>query len=129
VRGQYRQRLANTVAQQISSALHDLTIQETLREQASRDALTGLFNRRYMEETLHRELYRATRKKSQIGFLLLDIDHFKRLNDRFGHRRATPPCGRSAPSCTVGPVSRTSSAAMAARNSCWSSPTARRRTP
>jgi diguanylate cyclase (GGDEF)-like protein len=85
VRGEYRQRLANTVAQQISSALHDLAIQETLREQASRDALTGLFNRRYMEETLHRELYRATRKKTQIGFLLFDLDHFKRLNDRFGH--------------------------------------------
>jgi diguanylate cyclase (GGDEF)-like protein/PAS domain S-box-containing protein len=85
VRGEYRQRLANTVAQQIGSALHDLALQETLREQASRDPLTGLFNRRYMEETLHRELYRATRKKSQVGFLLFDLDHFKRLNDRFGH--------------------------------------------
>jgi len=85
VRGEYRQRLANTVAQQISSALHDLAIQETLREQASRDPLTGLFNRRYMEETLHRELFRASRRKAQIGFLLFDLDHFKRLNDRFGH--------------------------------------------
>jgi len=85
VRGEYRQRLASTVAQQISSALHDLTIQETLREQASRDPLTGLFNRRYMEETLHRELFRAARRKHQVGFLLFDLDHFKRLNDRFGH--------------------------------------------
>ena len=85
VRGVYRQRLAGTVAQQISAALHDLSIQETLREQASRDPLTGLFNRRYMEETLHRELFRAARRKAQVGFLLFDLDHFKRLNDRFGH--------------------------------------------
>jgi diguanylate cyclase (GGDEF)-like protein/PAS domain S-box-containing protein len=83
--GEYRLRLAKTVAQQISSALFDLRLQETLRDQASRDPLTGLFNRRYMEETLHRELFRAARKKAQLGFVLFDLDHFKRFNDRFGH--------------------------------------------
>ena len=83
--GEYRQRLAQTVAQQISSALFDLRLQETLREQATRDPLTGLFNRRYMEETLHRELYRAARKKARVGFVLFDLDHFKKYNDRFGH--------------------------------------------
>jgi diguanylate cyclase (GGDEF)-like protein len=83
--GEYRLRLAKTVAQQIASALFDLRLQETLRDQASRDPLTGLFNRRYMEETLHRELFRAARKKSQVGFVLFDLDHFKRFNDRFGH--------------------------------------------
>jgi diguanylate cyclase (GGDEF)-like protein/PAS domain S-box-containing protein len=82
---EYRLRLAKTVAQQISSALFDLRLQETLRDQASRDPLTGLFNRRYMEETLHRELFRAARKKTQVGFVLFDLDHFKRFNDRFGH--------------------------------------------
>src|SRR5262249_31553986 len=82
---EYRQRLAKTVAQQISSALFDLRLQETLRDQASRDALTGLFNRRYMDESLHRELFRAARKKTQVGFVLFDLDHFKRFNDRFGH--------------------------------------------
>ena len=83
--GEYRQRLAQTVAQQISSALFDLRLQETLREQATRDPLTGLFNRRYMEETLHRELYRAARKKTRVGFVLFDLDHFKSYNDRYGH--------------------------------------------
>ena len=84
-RVEYRMRLAKTVAQQISSALFDLKLQETLRDQASRDPLTGLFNRRYMEETLHREMYRAARRKAQLGFLLFDIDHFKRFNDQHGH--------------------------------------------
>jgi diguanylate cyclase (GGDEF)-like protein/PAS domain S-box-containing protein len=85
VAGEYRQRLAQTVAQQISSALFDLRLQETLRDQATRDPLTGLFNRRYMEETLHRELYRAARKKTRVGFVLFDLDHFKSYNDRHGH--------------------------------------------
>ncbi len=83
--GEYKQRLAKTVAQQISSALFDLRLQETLRFEASRDPLTGLFNRRHMEESLHRELYRAARKKTNVGFILLDLDRFKEFNDRFGH--------------------------------------------
>jgi diguanylate cyclase (GGDEF)-like protein len=83
--GEYRQRLAKTVAQQISSALFDLRLQESLRDQATRDPLTGLFNRRYMEEALHRELYRTARKKAKVGFVLFDLDHFKEFNDRFGH--------------------------------------------
>jgi diguanylate cyclase (GGDEF)-like protein len=73
------------VAQQVASALFDLRLQETLRDKASRDPLTGLFNRRTLEETLHRELYRAARRKSKVGFVLFDLDHFKRFNDRFGH--------------------------------------------
>ena len=56
-----------------------------LREQSVRDPLTGLFNRRYMEETLIRELNRATRKQLPLGIIMLDIDHFKRLNDTYGH--------------------------------------------
>lgn len=83
--GEYKQRLAKTVAQQISSALFDLKLQETLRFEASRDPLTGLFNRRYMEESLSRELYRAARKSTSVGFILLDLDRFKTFNDRYGH--------------------------------------------
>jgi diguanylate cyclase (GGDEF)-like protein len=56
-----------------------------LRDQAIRDPLTGLFNRRYMEEAIHRELYRTARKKAKVGFVLFDLDHFKKFNDRFGH--------------------------------------------
>lgn len=56
-----------------------------LREQSVRDHLTGLFNRRYMEETLKRELLRAKRKGIPLGIIMLDIDGFKRFNDTWGH--------------------------------------------
>jgi diguanylate cyclase (GGDEF)-like protein/PAS domain S-box-containing protein len=55
------------------------------REQSVRDYLTGLFNRRYLEETLKRELHRASRKKLSIGIIMLDVDDFKSFNDKFGH--------------------------------------------
>ncbi|MBN2547901.1 MAG: GGDEF domain-containing protein [Anaerolineales bacterium] len=60
-------------------------LQATLREQAIRDPLTGLFNRRYLQETLERELLRAGREGYTIGIILMDIDHFKKLNDTYGH--------------------------------------------
>jgi diguanylate cyclase (GGDEF)-like protein len=50
-----------------------------------RDPLTGLFNRRYLDETMERELQRARREGVPIGAILLDLDHFKHLNDTFGH--------------------------------------------
>jgi diguanylate cyclase (GGDEF)-like protein/PAS domain S-box-containing protein len=56
-----------------------------LREQSVRDHLTGLFNRRYMEETLERELLRASRKQLSLGIIMLDVDDFKRFNDDRGH--------------------------------------------
>jgi diguanylate cyclase (GGDEF)-like protein/PAS domain S-box-containing protein len=56
-----------------------------LREQSVRDHLTGLFNRRYLEETLDRELLRATRRGASVGIILLDVDHFKLYNDVSGH--------------------------------------------
>lgn len=56
-----------------------------LREQSVRDHLTGLFNRRYLEETLDRELLRATRKSASVGLLLMDVDNFKQFNDESGH--------------------------------------------
>ena len=59
--------------------------EELLREQSVRDALTGLFNRRYLEETLERELRRAERSDTAVGVIMLDIDHFKRFNDAHGH--------------------------------------------
>lgn len=58
---------------------------ESLKVLATRDPLTGLFNRRYMEETLDRELHRASREKYQIGLVMFDIDHFKNFNDLYGH--------------------------------------------
>jgi diguanylate cyclase (GGDEF)-like protein len=56
-----------------------------LREQSVRDVLTGLFNRRYLEETLDRELGRAKRAQGPLGVMMIDIDHFKRFNDAYGH--------------------------------------------
>ena len=55
------------------------------REQSVRDPLTGLFNRRYLEETLKREVRRAVRKNYPLGILMLDIDNFKYFNDSHGH--------------------------------------------
>jgi len=60
-------------------------LQEALREQANRDPLTGLFNRRYLDETLEREIARAVREGYPVTVMMLDIDHFKRLNDTYGH--------------------------------------------
>jgi diguanylate cyclase (GGDEF)-like protein/PAS domain S-box-containing protein len=80
-----RRRLAATVAEHMALALSNLMLRETLRQQAIRDPLTNLFNRRYMEESLERELSRAARHESQLGVIMIDIDHFKPINDTFGH--------------------------------------------
>jgi diguanylate cyclase (GGDEF)-like protein/PAS domain S-box-containing protein len=60
-------------------------LQSKLREQAIRDPLTGLFNRRYLDETLDRELSRAGRENYPVCVIMIDIDHFKRVNDTYGH--------------------------------------------
>jgi diguanylate cyclase (GGDEF)-like protein/PAS domain S-box-containing protein len=68
---------------QVQNAL--LKSEARLREQSVRDHLTGLFNRRYMEETLERELLRASRKQLSLGIIMLDVDDFKQWNDTCGH--------------------------------------------
>ncbi|HZS33555.1 MAG TPA: diguanylate cyclase [Methylomirabilota bacterium] len=83
--GEGQARLAITVAEQFALALANLRLRETLRGQSIRDPLTGLFNRRYMEETLERELSRAEREQRALALILLDIDRFKRFNDTYGH--------------------------------------------
>lgn len=77
--------LATTAAEQLSMALANLRLKETLHNQSIRDALTGLFNRRFLEGSLARELARASRKQQSLAVLMLDIDHFKRFNDSHGH--------------------------------------------
>jgi diguanylate cyclase (GGDEF)-like protein/PAS domain S-box-containing protein len=78
-------QLAVTVAEHVSLAVTNIRLRETLRYQAIRDPLTGLYNRRYMEESLERELRRAARHGMPLGVIMLDLDHFKRFNDTFGH--------------------------------------------
>jgi diguanylate cyclase (GGDEF)-like protein len=79
------QQVAVTVGDHLSLALANIKLRYTLRQQATRDPLTGLFNRRYMEETLTRELHRAERYGTPLGIIMVDIDHFRRFNNTFGH--------------------------------------------
>jgi diguanylate cyclase (GGDEF)-like protein/PAS domain S-box-containing protein len=72
-----------TERRQAEEELRALQVQ--LREEAIHDPLTGLYNRRYLEETLTRELARAAREGQPLSILMGDIDHFKRLNDTYGH--------------------------------------------
>jgi diguanylate cyclase (GGDEF)-like protein/PAS domain S-box-containing protein len=61
-------------------------LQNELREQAIRDPLTGVFNRRYLKETLDREIARVHRVSQPVGIMIMDIDNFKLINDTYGHR-------------------------------------------
>jgi diguanylate cyclase (GGDEF)-like protein len=83
--GDDQQALAERVAEFIALALSNLNLRDSLRIQAIRDPLTGLFNRRYMEETLEREVRRAGRHKTAVGVIMFDVDKLKPVNDRFGH--------------------------------------------
>jgi diguanylate cyclase (GGDEF)-like protein/PAS domain S-box-containing protein len=79
------QTLAVTIGDHISLALANIRLRETLRHQVIHDALTGLFNRRYLEETLEREIHRVRRKGASLGIIMLDLDRFKHFNDTYGH--------------------------------------------
>lgn len=77
--------LAGTFAEQTGLSIANIRLREALRSQSIRDSLTGLFNRRYLEETLEREVHRAARTQQPLGVVMLDLDHFKTFNDTFGH--------------------------------------------
>jgi diguanylate cyclase (GGDEF)-like protein len=79
-------RRASAVAERVSLALANLKLREMLRNQSIRDPLTGLYNRRYLEESLNRELHRANRTGRTLSLIMLDLDHFKHFNDTFGHQ-------------------------------------------
>jgi diguanylate cyclase (GGDEF)-like protein/PAS domain S-box-containing protein len=80
-----KDQLALTVAEDLALSLANLKLRETLRSQAIRDSLTGLFNRRYLEETMERELNRVKRQGIPLGVIMMDLDHFKQYNDTSGH--------------------------------------------
>ncbi|CTP86926.1 histidine kinase [Xanthomonas translucens pv. arrhenatheri] len=77
--------IAEAAAEQLSLALSNLRLRESLRLQSIRDPLTGLFNRRYLEESLNHELTRCARRSVPLSLLMLDVDHFKHFNDLHGH--------------------------------------------
>ncbi len=79
-------RRASLVGERIALALANLKLRDLLRNQSIRDPLTGLFNRRYLEESLNRELHRANRTSRNVSLVMLDLDHFKHFNDTFGHQ-------------------------------------------
>jgi len=80
-----RRTFVGAVAEQLALTVANLQLREKLYSQSIRDPLTGLFNRRYLDETLPRELARAERSGRPLGVFAIDVDHFKRFNDTFGH--------------------------------------------
>jgi diguanylate cyclase (GGDEF)-like protein/PAS domain S-box-containing protein len=74
-----------TFAGQVGLSIANIRLREALRTQSVRDALTGLYNRRYLEEVLAREVRRAARAGQSLGILMIDLDHFKSFNDTYGH--------------------------------------------
>jgi diguanylate cyclase (GGDEF)-like protein len=80
-----REGIAHQVSERMALALANFRLREKLRRQSIRDPLTDLFNRRYIQETLERETSRALRAGTAMSVIMLDIDHFKRFNDTFGH--------------------------------------------
>ncbi len=80
-----QKRLAFTTSGYLATGLANLQQREQLHQQSIQDPLTGLFNRRYMTEALHQTLQRACQSNTPVALVMLDIDHFKRFNDSFGH--------------------------------------------
>jgi len=79
------QNLTKNLVPQLSSALTNIQLKDSLRNQAIRDPLTGLYNRRFMLEAFEQVLNRAERHNSCLAILMIDLDHFKNFNDTYGH--------------------------------------------
>jgi diguanylate cyclase (GGDEF)-like protein len=82
---QIERRVAQTIADQVALTITSERLRDTLRVQQVRDPLTGLFNRRYLDESLVREGLRARRRNQSFALLMIDLDHLKRFTDRHGH--------------------------------------------
>ncbi len=81
----YHQSMLVRIANIITSSINRLELKEALESQAMRDFLTGLYNKRYLNDYLKMEMSRAKRKKTKLAILMMDIDHFKNFNDQYGH--------------------------------------------
>jgi diguanylate cyclase (GGDEF)-like protein len=82
----HRRQLIHSASEHISLSIANLKLQDHLRQQSIRDILTGLYNRRHMEESLRREIARADRSGKPCGVIMVDVDHFKKFNDSYGHQ-------------------------------------------
>jgi diguanylate cyclase (GGDEF)-like protein len=80
-----RQRLGIAMSEQAALSLANLELHQTLRTQALRDPLTGLYNRRFVEDWISREISRADHSGSPLGVVMADVDRFKDFNDTNGH--------------------------------------------
>jgi diguanylate cyclase (GGDEF)-like protein len=80
-----KKKRASIVAEHLRVIWVSFKIRENLRNRSLRDPLTGLFNRRFMDEALTLEIARAARQRETLGVIMLDLDHFKRFNDKYGH--------------------------------------------
>lgn len=74
-----------SLAEQLGLAISNVLLRETLRQQSTTDALTGLYNRRFFNDAFNRELLRAQRNETACSVVMIDLDHFKRVNDTYGH--------------------------------------------
>jgi len=83
--GSMQKQFVVQLSEQVALSMSNAQLRLKLRQQSIIDPLTELYNRRYMDETLKRELQRAKRRKSQLSLILVDLDHFKRVNDTYGH--------------------------------------------
>jgi diguanylate cyclase (GGDEF)-like protein/PAS domain S-box-containing protein len=86
--GQYDQAeqiLAEAVASQAAIAIQNANLFQKVREQALTDPLTGVYNRRYFFEMANREIEQARQSGQELGLILMDLDHFKLVNDTYGH--------------------------------------------
>ncbi|MBF0227392.1 MAG: GGDEF domain-containing protein [Desulfobacterales bacterium] len=77
--------LLESILERFIPCLTNIRLRESLKIQSIKDPLTGLYNRRYMEETLNREMHRIQRKNTCLGIIMIDVDHFKQFNDNYGH--------------------------------------------
>jgi diguanylate cyclase (GGDEF)-like protein len=77
--------LCSTLGETLALSIGNIRLREALRSQSIRDPLTGLYNRRFLDEVLGRETSRSRRSDQPLSVLALDVDHFKRFNDQWGH--------------------------------------------
>lgn len=79
------QAIIQNIAGQIAMSISNIRLHEVLKTRSTRDPLTNLYNRAYLLDTLERDIERAKLQNIPIGIVMMDLDHFKNINDRYGH--------------------------------------------